>query len=365
MFDNGAEDDIDVADATAASGDGNALSRRNRRSEGELRQLFVYGGLRIIDSRTVELLSESEKLGVIHRPVSFVPCWGVFGDSSGAQTSRRRAEWICLCHVSAMYVTLKTHEARFTECESNMRLRLLGTNGYHPNEKRHTSCFMLPEQGIVLDAGTAMFRMADYLATDTLDIFLSHAHLDHVVGLTYLLGILYGRPMKRVTVHGMPEKLLEVEQHLFTEALFPVKPAFDLVPLADEVELSGGGRLTHFPLEHPGGSRGFRLDWPDRSMAYVTDTTAGPDVDYIELIRGVDLLVHECNFPDGHEELAVLTGHSCTTAVATLARDAEVGKLVMVHMDPSVTDDDPAGLDVAKAIFPNTERGRDNMDVSF
>ena len=62
-----------------------------------------------------------------------------------------------------------------------MQLHLLGTTGYHPNDQRHTACMMLPEIGVVLDAGTAMFRVRDRLCTKTLDIFLTHAHLDHIV----------------------------------------------------------------------------------------------------------------------------------------------------------------------------------------
>ena len=71
-----------------------------------------------------------------------------------------------------------------------MKLILLGTTGYHPNDRRQTACFMLPELGIVLDAGTAMNRAAAVPATPQLDIFLTHAHLDHVVGITYLLDVL-------------------------------------------------------------------------------------------------------------------------------------------------------------------------------
>jgi len=246
-----------------------------------------------------------------------------------------------------------------------MRLLLLGTTGYHPSKDRHTACFMLPDQGIVLDAGTAMFRIADHLVTDTLDIFLSHAHLDHVMGLTHLLGVLHERPMRRVAVHGMPDKLLAVKEHLFAEAIFPVEPEFDLVPLTEEVELPDSGRLTHFPLRHPGTARGFRLDWPGHSLAYVTDTTAHASADYIEKIRGVDLLLHECYFPDGYEELAEVTGHSCTSPVAKLARDAEVGRLVLIHMNPAATEEDPVGLDVARAIFPETQLGCDNTELSF
>ena len=44
-----------------------------------------------------------------------------------------------------------------------MRLVLLGTTGYHPNERRHTPCLLLPECGVMLDAGTGVFRTAEYL----------------------------------------------------------------------------------------------------------------------------------------------------------------------------------------------------------
>lgn len=246
-----------------------------------------------------------------------------------------------------------------------MNLVLLGTTGYHPNQRRHTPCMMIPECGVMLDAGTAMFRAAEYLQTSELDIFLTHAHLDHVVGLTYLFSLLYVHPLDRVTVHGAAEKLAAVDEHMFSEHLFPKKPPYESRPLADEVSLSQGGRLTHFPLEHQGGSLGFRLDWPGRSMAYVTDTTAAADADYVEKIRGVDLLVHECYFPDERADWARRTGHSCTTPVAQLARAAQVGRLVLVHLNPLATEDDPIGLDVAQAIFPATELGEDLMEVEF
>ena len=105
-----------------------------------------------------------------------------------------------------------------------MKLVLLGTGGYHPNERRHTPCMMIPQCGIMLDAGTATFRATEYLETSELDIFLTHAHLDHVVGLTYLFNVMRVHPLERVTVHAQPDKLAAVDEHLFAEALFPKKP---------------------------------------------------------------------------------------------------------------------------------------------
>ena len=97
-----------------------------------------------------------------------------------------------------------------------MKLLLFGTSGYHPTERRHTACFMLPEAGIVLDAGTGFFRVRDHVATPTLDILLSHTHLDHVVGLTFMLSTKWQRPIERITVHGQA-KPAAVREHLLNE----------------------------------------------------------------------------------------------------------------------------------------------------
>jgi len=246
-----------------------------------------------------------------------------------------------------------------------MKLLLLGTAGYHPSEHRQTACLMLPEAGIVLDAGTGFFRVRQHLQTPTLDILLTHAHLDHVAGLTFLLSTVFERPLERVTVHAAAEKIAAIREHLLSEHLFPAPLPCDWRPLeAGPLEI-GGARITHFPLDHPGGSIGYRLDWPDRSLAYVTDTTASADAPYVAHLQNVDLLVHECNFPDGQEEWAAKTGHSCTTPVAQVAAAARARRLLLTHIDPLANPTDPIGLATAQRIFPATVLGSDGMVVEF
>lgn len=244
-----------------------------------------------------------------------------------------------------------------------MRLQFLGTGGFHPCEPRHTSCILLPDLGIVLDAGTGSFRVKERLTVDDVQLFLTHAHLDHVMGLpSFLVPLLFNR-IKRMRVYGNTKTLLAVREHIFAELIFPVLPSFDFIPFAGEVELPAGGKLTYHPLVHPGGSLGFRLDWPDRSLAYITDTTV--DGSYTEFIRGADLLIHECNFSDAESEWAFKTGHSYTSQVATLAKEAEVGRLYMTHLEPRDPRPDPIDLPVARAIFPESHLAADLLEIDF
>lgn len=250
-----------------------------------------------------------------------------------------------------------------------MRATFLGTGGYHPNEGRHTSCIMLPELGVIFDAGTSFFRVADRLATRDLHIFLSHAHLDHIAGLTYFLIPMLTGKVDRIWVRSAPEYLDAVQTHLFSEPVFPIAPGFIFQPLDESVSIPAGGVLTHCRLNHPGGSIGYRIDWPGnsqapgKSLAYITDTVA--DASYVDFVRGVDVLIHECTFSDDSIVLAQDSGHCYMSAVCQVARDAAVKRLFLTHFDPRLPLDEPIDLQSARAIFPATEIAREKMDIEF
>jgi ribonuclease BN (tRNA processing enzyme) len=248
-----------------------------------------------------------------------------------------------------------------------MRLHFLGTTGYHPNGRRQTACLMLPEVGVILDAGTGIFAARDLIQTESLLILLTHAHLDHSIGLTYIFDVLHEKQVNSTVVYGEAAKLAAIREHLFHQLLFPVLPPMEFRALeaGKPVALPDGGRLTAFDLEHPGGSYGFRLDWPKHSMAYITDTTADVAASYVDKIANVDLLVHECYFPDGHEQRAKLTGHSCLTPVAQVARRAHAKQLALVHTNPLDIDGDTLNLIGARKIFPRISIPDDGDVMDF
>ncbi len=81
-----------------------------------------------------------------------------------------------------------------------MKLHFLGTAGYHPNNERQTSCLFIPEVALMLDAGTGLYRCNPLIVHDELDILISHAHLDHVFGLTILLETVALTPLKKIRI---------------------------------------------------------------------------------------------------------------------------------------------------------------------
>lgn len=253
-----------------------------------------------------------------------------------------------------------------------MRVQILGSGGYFPNEVRHTACYYLPDSSAVLDAGSGAFRLLDRLASEDLDVFLTHSHLDHICGLTYLLLPMAQGRLTSVRVYGPGPTLEAVRTHLFSQPLFPVMPEFVFRPLDEhpQVHLSDDAILTHQPLKgHPGGSTAYRIEWPatpqrpSHSLAYVTDTVV--DGSYTEFIHGADLLLHECYFPDDMAEWADKTGHAHTTAVANLARQADIGQLQLIHVDPQTGDLDPIDVETAQAIFPATDIAEDLTEISL
>lgn len=268
-----------------------------------------------------------------------------------------------------------------------MKLVVLGANGYRPNDLGHTACYAIPELGIVLDAGTGMWRMADYLETTGLDIYLSHPHPDHTWGLVYLesmfwrqmarkaaigdgkvkLGPIFGSLLSSpplVRVHVAQEHRRDVESQV---ERFRDYRLIEFVPLQTAEQIPGDGKLTAFAVPSRGDehSYGFRLDWPGHSLAYVTDIYAQPGASYVDEIRDVDLLLHECYMPDGETDLARHIGHSHTTPVVRVAAEARVGRLLLVHLNALRPHAGEPDLHRARDIFPSTEVAFDGMEIEF
>ncbi len=226
-----------------------------------------------------------------------------------------------------------------------MRIAVLGAGGYIPAAGRQTMSLLVAtgETTLLLDAGSGVARLLEPAVrallppSRRLEVLLTHYHLDHVVGLSYLPGLANDRPVRiyapqpPLTEFG-PEAL----DRLLAKPLFPVPIA--RWPMPTEVAGYAGPELAIGELairvraqRHPGGSVGVRIG---DALAYVTDTVMDPAT--AEFARGVELLLHEVwlSEDEGARDDAAKTGHSDAAQVADLARRAAVGKLWLVHHHP-------------------------------
>ena len=249
-----------------------------------------------------------------------------------------------------------------------MRLHCLGTVGYHPNPSRHTSCYFLPESGILLDAGSGLFRLAESIETNTLDILLSHAHLDHTVGLTYLLDVLYQRPVDRLRIWGESDKIAAVRDHLFHDLLFPAQLDAEWMPIDKCAEFQiGDVQVAWRGQQHPGGSVAYRLDWPSQKrLVYATDTTGDTSDQHAQWSAGADLLMHECYFRDEASDWAQTTGHCWAERVSEVTVASKPKKLLLTHINPLENSDDPIDVEsIREKVDCDVVVAADEMVVEF
>jgi ribonuclease BN (tRNA processing enzyme) len=227
---------------------------------------------------------------------------------------------------------------------------------------RATSSLLVVRDGdpVLFDAGTgvsALCRDPGLIGDATrLAVVLSHFHLDHVAGLTYLPALLDG---VEVTVWA-PGRLLGGDSTEILGSL--VGPPFLSVGLADFASVrelsSGGNEISSYGVEvrvqpfHPGRSVALRLG---DDLAYCTDTA--PDPDSAAFVRGVSTLVHEAWTPHVPTE-----DHSSAASAAQTAAEADVGRLVLSHIHP-LHDDPAALLAAARPHFTNTEVGYDGQAI--
>ena len=247
-----------------------------------------------------------------------------------------------------------------------MKLVLLGTGGYFPTARRQTACLMLPEIGVVLDAGTGMYRLGKHLQTDRLDIFLTHAHLDHIAGLTYLLNLVpddvcpHDRPWRSSKVGGRARAPVCRRQS------FPCRRRSSSNRSAATFRLHVR-RHAHaiFPCNTPAArsasaSIGPIARWP---MSPIRRPPRAPHTSNI-FAASISWCTNP-TFPADRRQFAGDHRAQLVAAVAALAAEAQVGRLVVVHIDPLCESDSAFDLDSARSTFQNIEVARDEMELDF
>jgi ribonuclease Z len=300
----------------------------------------------------------------------------------------------------------------------DLDLVFLGTSGSVPTARRGLAGTLLRRGGerILVDCGEGTQRQLLRSTVGLIElpeVFLTHYHADHYLGLPGMLKTfaLRGRKLP-LTVHGPPglRELFAGLRRIFGKLTYDV----ELVELGDGDVLDRGDyRILAVRVDHgvaanayafvevprpgrfdveaarslgvPEGPLYGRLQagesvaLPDgstvepaqvlgparagRKVLLAGDTA--PAASVLEAAHGADVLVHEATFAEEERERAAETLHSTAAGAAALAKAAEVRLLVLTHMSNRYFG--PEIAREARAIFPETvvPRDFDIIDVPF
>ncbi len=243
---------------------------------------------------------------------------------------------------------------------------ILGGGGWIPTAERATCTALLRsgDRAVLIDAGTGVERIvADPSLLDgvaELELVLTHFHLDHVAGLAYLPGLR--------AVASTPPRIWGPAQALFGSSSEEdlrrlASPPFydaDFSLIASEVrELAEGdqqvGPFTLRVRVQPGHSTPTLALRFDDLLTYCTDTPY--DAGNAELAAGSRMLMHEAWYSEDAPDVPEI--HSSGREAASVAREAGVQELVLIHLHPHRPL--AAVLAEAQAVFEAAELGEDGL----
>ena len=217
-----------------------------------------------------------------------------------------------------------------------MKIAFLGTNGWYSTKTGNTVCVFIETKDyfIVFDAGDGLYKLDRYVGNRNekpLYLFITHAHLDHIIGLHTLAKFKVHQGIRIYGPVGIKETLNAIVNIPFTVpfAKLPFEVAIH--------ELSEGNHEIPFPvacrtLFHPVPCFGYRLELDGKTIVYCTDT--GMCENAIQLARTADLLITECSFKSDKGDGA--WPHLNPEEAAQIAKEANVQQLALLHFDASL-----------------------------
>jgi ribonuclease BN (tRNA processing enzyme) len=219
-----------------------------------------------------------------------------------------------------------------------MRIVLLGTGVAIPQKDRVQS-------GLIVDAGSnnkyspvlfdcgcgVLHRIyqSGYRHTHINNVFLSHLHLDHcgdlpaLVKASWLCGITELNLWGPVGTWQWLEDLLAAYPYMQDKVDTKIT---ELVP--GQVVGVKGLEVECVRTVHSLPSLGFKVTSGGKNMLYSGDTE--PVYDIVKASEGIDLLIHECSFPDTFK----VTNHTTSGTLAEILEGTSIGQIVLTHLYP-------------------------------
>jgi ribonuclease BN (tRNA processing enzyme) len=249
-----------------------------------------------------------------------------------------------------------------------MKITFLGTNGWYDTETGNTICTLIETNDyfIILDAGNGFYKIDRFIVKTSkkpIYLFLSHFHLDHIIGLHILNKFNFQQGLHIYGQEGTKDILDRIINTPYTVP-------FSKLPFKVDIhELPEGRHEVPFSVEcrflfHSAKCMGYRLELDDKIIAYCADT--GICENAKELSRNSDLLITECSFKSGYNNDN--WPHLNPEGAARIAKEAKAKKMALLHFDASIyltLQQRTEAEEKARKIFYNTITALDDMEIEI
>lgn len=199
-----------------------------------------------------------------------------------------------------------------------MKIRVLGAFGSDGRGRRSTA--FLVNDRVLVDAGTVPGVLGLDEQREIEHALLSHAHLDHVIGLAYLTDTLAVTQARRpVIATGIAPVVEALKTHAFNDHLWP---DFSLIPTAEAPVLAyrvlpeavesrvGDLWVTPVPVDHTVPATGFLVRDGETGFLFSGDTGPTDRIWHLaRQLKGLRALIVETAFPNRLEGLARASRH--------------------------------------------------------
>lgn len=244
-----------------------------------------------------------------------------------------------------------------------MRVIFLGTNGWYSTFNNTTSTLIeSKDHYVILDAGNGLYKICDYIKEDKpILLFLSHVHLDHIIGFHVLNKFKFKQVVKIIGYKGTKKNLNNIIKHPYTSPFEEIPYKIEILEVEEndyEYPIPFSCKL----LLHSDKCLGFRIKLENKIITYCTDT--GVCDALYELSNNADLLISECSYKIGQEEWG--WPHLKPEEIATVARKSNTKVLIITHFDASLfptLESRKRAVDKAKRIFKATFSAYDGFEL--
>ncbi len=239
----------------------------------------------------------------------------------------------------------------------------------------NTSCVSVEfpnDNFFIFDAGTGIKELSNYFiskhACTKATVFISHPHWDHINGIPFFAPLytkgnefkIYGPPNGGMSMRKLISGQMDGVYFPINIKGFEAKVSFH--NLGEQTFTINTLQIQTMFLNHPGQCLGYRLNYKDKSVCYITDNEIYPqssrlyNESYVnklkDFVSDTDVLITDCTYTDDEYGGKIGWGHSSVSQVAQLADMAAVKSLFLFHHDPDQTDTDIDNkLKMARAIL--------------